>query len=102
MLSAGSLVANIEIAGRKRRNYSFATKYCGWHRPAVYPIYDSYVDACLWFYKKRDKFDEFKRQDLCVYAQFLKTVTAFRSHYRLGEFDFKQLDKFLVSASTMT
>lgn len=27
--------------------YSFATKYCHWHQPGLYPIYDSWVDESL-------------------------------------------------------
>jgi hypothetical protein len=27
--------------GVERYNYSFATKYCSWHFPELYPIYDS-------------------------------------------------------------
>jgi len=29
---------------KKRRNYSFASKYCHWHRPETFPIYDNYVE----------------------------------------------------------
>jgi hypothetical protein len=34
-----------------RRLYSFATKYCGWHRPEEYPLYDSYVRRALIAYR---------------------------------------------------
>lgn len=37
-------IACIQFNGKRRRNYSFATKYCHWHLPDVYPIYDSYVE----------------------------------------------------------
>lgn len=40
-------IANVEIGGKRRRNYSFATKYCNFHRPNVYPIYDSLVVGVL-------------------------------------------------------
>lgn len=39
-------VAPIEIKGKTRRFYSFATKYCSHHKPNDYPIYDSYVEKC--------------------------------------------------------
>ncbi len=32
---------------RKRDFYSFATKYCHWHRPDVYPMYDRFVAVAL-------------------------------------------------------
>jgi len=33
--------------GKERDFYSFATKYCHWHRPDAYPMYDSYVEVSL-------------------------------------------------------
>src|SRR3954468_22899759 len=30
-----------------RISYSFATKYCSFHRPVMFPIYDQYVDRLL-------------------------------------------------------
>src|SRR5712672_760122 len=40
-------IATVSIKGKVRRNYSFATKYCAFHRPDLYPIYDSVVDRVL-------------------------------------------------------
>src|SRR3990172_2016078 len=34
-------IAHVEINGKLRNNYSFASKYCHWHQPEMYPIYDS-------------------------------------------------------------
>jgi hypothetical protein len=75
--------------------YSFATKFCSWHNPTAYPIYDGNVDKYLWSYKKQDGFANFHHQDLGYYEKFVAIVTAFRNHYRLSCFTFKQLDKFL-------
>ena len=78
------------------RNYiSFASKYCSWHNPDAYPIYDSRVDECLWFYKKQERFAEFHREDLRVYPKFREVVIQFRDFYNLGSFNFKAVDKFL-------
>ena len=98
---AVSLIANVQIKYRNFCFYSFATKYCSWHNPAAYPIYDKHVDTCLWFYKKQrlynkqDPFATFLHQDLWNYPTFLKVVSAFRGSYGLDSFNFKQLDKFL-------
>jgi hypothetical protein len=75
--------------------YSFATKFCSWHNPTAYPIYDRNADECLWSYKKQDRFANFHRRDLEYYERFVATVTAFRNHYGLSSFTFRQLDKFL-------
>jgi hypothetical protein len=78
--------------------YSFATKFCSWHNPEAYPIYDRYADECLWAYKKRDGFAEFQHQDEGYYEKFVAIVTAFRAHYGLDRFTFREIDKFLWSS----
>lgn len=40
-------IATVEIRGKARRNYSYATKCCAFHRPDLYPIYDSLVVQVL-------------------------------------------------------
>lgn len=81
---------------KMRRYYCFATKFCSWHNPTAYPIYDGNVDKCLWLYMKQDRFEKFHHEDLISYDKFLAVVTAFRSFYSLPPLiTFKQLDKFL-------
>jgi hypothetical protein len=96
---AVDLIASVRLGKRKRYNYSFATKYCSWHHREAYPIYDKRVDAILWGYNKQDQFAAFQRQDLWEYDEFKRVITAFRTHYKLEAFDFKDLDKFLWLAS---
>jgi hypothetical protein len=48
-LAAGSpeifdKIARVTIRGKEHNFFSFATKYCSWHYPEVYPIWDSRVD----------------------------------------------------------
>jgi hypothetical protein len=88
-------VAKVQLLNDKIRiNFSFASKYCSWHNPAAYPIYDSNVEASLWYYKKQDGFTTFRR-DGYGYAEFVRRVNAFRDFYGLTSITFKQLDKFL-------
>jgi hypothetical protein len=95
------------LQGGKVRNYfSFASKYCNWHNPTAYPIYDSNVEACLWHYKNQEgstfagalaeRGIGFPRYGY-NYAQFVRIVNAFRDGYSLESFTYKQLDKFLWS-----
>jgi hypothetical protein len=88
-------VEQIYTCDKMRMYYSFATKFCSWHNPTAYPIYDSYADACLWAYKKQDRFADFRRQDLGRYSKLVAIVSAFRKHYRLDRFSFREIDKFL-------
>jgi len=81
--------------GQVRNFYSFATKYCSRHKPADYPIYDSYVDSVLRYFRDVDGFYEFKSQDLKDYPLFRRIVSEFRDFYGLGEYDFKKIDMYL-------
>ncbi|MDD5527553.1 MAG: hypothetical protein PHO56_01075 [Patescibacteria group bacterium] len=92
-------IARIEMNGGNTKNfYSFATKYCSHHKPAVYPIYDSYVDQMLVYCKNKDNFDFFSKEDLKVYVQYKKILENFRKFYELEMFDLKQIDKYLWQA----
>ena len=89
----------ISTSGKERRNLSFATKYCSWHNPEAYPIWDSRVDKYLWALQKQDHFAPvFKANaDLWEYPTFREVIIAFRDFYGLGSFSFKETDKFLWS-----
>ncbi|MGY4105804.1 hypothetical protein ACWOA0_09365 [Ignavigranum ruoffiae] len=81
--------------GKTRNYYSFATKYCSHHRPLDYPIYDSYVEKVLFYFKKQDKFSNFSRQDLRDYTRFKNIIQEFRSFYGLDQYNLKDIDRYL-------
>lgn len=89
-------IAKVQLKDKPRYNFSFASKYCNWHNPTAYPIYDGNVEACLWCYKKQDGFTTFSRSGY-GYVEFKRRVDAFRDFYDLSAFTYKQLDKFLCS-----
>lgn len=92
-------VAGVVMNGGKRKNfYSFATKYCSHHRPDVYPIYDSYVEKILIYFRKKDEFFAFSNQDLKEYPLFKNILVEFSKYYGLDSFDLKQIDKYLWQA----
>jgi len=100
-------IAEVRLSGGKTHHFfSFASKYCSWHNPTEYPIYDKNADACLWYYREQDKFDEFPRIPGCPlnsvpygynYPEFKRRVNAFGVRYGLTSFTYKQLDKLLWS-----
>ena len=92
------LIANVRLGSKIRNNYSFATKYCSWHHPVDYPIYDSFVEQMLWSYRKQDNFSSFRRQDLYNYGHFKQAMADFREHYGLSMFTLKDIDKFFWMA----
>lgn len=91
-----SLVGDIQrISGRDRNHYSFATKYCSHHKPSDFPIYDSYVDRVLRYFRRRDEFCEFVDSDLKEYRHFKAILIAFRSFYDLEDYNLKEIDKYI-------
>lgn len=105
-LTAGSpeivdKIARVTVSstGKQRINFSFATKYCSWHNPELYPIWDSRVDNYLWALQKQHQFANTEifhsHPDLWDYGKFRDVMIAFRTAYGLSSFTFKDIDKFL-------
>jgi hypothetical protein len=94
-ISLVNQIAPITIAGKKRNFYSFASKYCSHHKPEIYPIYDSYVEKMLMYFKKTDKFSRFKKEELKIYEIFLSIIHEFKKYYGLNEFSLRQIDIYL-------
>jgi len=90
-----NLIAKVTILGRKYNFFSFATKYCSWHNPAAYPIYDARVDHYLCVLQQQTPFSGFHHADLWDYPKFRKVMIAFRDVHKLGDLSFKEIDKFL-------
>ena len=88
-------IAPVTIRGKTRNFYSFASKYCSHHKPEIYPIYDSYVEKMLMFFKKKDKFAKFRKDELKRYKKFLETIHSFRQYYGLAKFSLRQIDIYL-------
>ena len=89
------------VDGVKQRTgrsvYSFASKYCSHHKPEFYPIYDSYVDMLLRYYRDKEDAEDFFFSDgeLQNYASFCRIEMDFKRHFGLQEFNAKEIDKFL-------
>lgn len=95
-LSLVNDIANIQVNDEKKMTfYSFATKYCSHHKPLIYPIYDSFVEKVLMYFKKEDSFYDFNRKELKVYLQYTKILNEFREYYGLKSFNLKEIDKYL-------
>lgn len=88
-------IQKVTISGVQRNFYSFATKYCSHHNSLAYPIYDSYVEKVLKYFRKVDQFEKFKNDDLKDYPKFKNIILAFRNYYGLEQFNLKQIDQYL-------
>jgi hypothetical protein len=99
-LGSGSLdvvpkIAKVKIGEKVRFNYSFASKYCSWHRQDCYPIWDLMARRYLFALRKQTKFDTFTGNDLWDYSKFCKAIIKFREAFGLSNFSYKQIDEFL-------
>ena len=75
--------------------FSFASKYCHFHQPDRYPIYDQYVDAALRKLRRDKKLsfgtDALNRE---AYAPFKSVIDSFIGRYAAG-CSYDAVDKFL-------
>lgn len=88
-------IAKMTINGKKFTFYSFASKYCSHHKPKLFPIYDSYIDKVLMYFKKKDKFSLFKKEDLKSYSRFKEIIIDFQKFYEIEKYTFKDIDRYL-------
>ena len=95
--AAVDLMKMVKFAKREKalNFFSFASKYCHFHRPDQYPIYDQYVDAALRKLRRDKKLafqsDALNREE---YAPFKSIVDAFIGKYAAG-CSYDAADKFL-------
>lgn len=93
-----TLVGDIQkviINGAEKNFYSFATKYCSHHNPLEYPIYDSYVEKVLKYFRDKNGFAAFSNDDLKDYIHFKGALVDFRKFYGLENYNLKQIDKYI-------
>lgn len=93
-----TLVDDLQLVffGEKEHHfYSFASKYCSHHNEKDYPIYDSYVDEVLRYFRAKHHFEKFSNTELKEYGRFKDILIAFQSYYGLTQFSLKEVDKYI-------
>jgi hypothetical protein len=92
-------MVTISSSGKQRANWSFASKYCSWHNQASYPMWDSRVRRyliCLNKHLRSVNETPFAHPDGWThYRKFRDLIAAFSERYKLGSFNFKEIDMFL-------
>ena len=109
-------IANLHLSdGSTRNNYSFATKFCAYHQPKKYPIFDSIVEAVFislfengkikgYQYTRKKTHDEKSfsttgfRAKLKEYSFYVEVYDAFMAQYDLKSFSYRQVDSYLWGA----
>ena len=106
-LKMGDISLVDEIATcTKRRNYSFATKYCACHEPNLYPIYDAIVGNYLAqvvesghlpmyaSYSKSAILNKMKN-----YSDYKELYDAFMDYYDLSSLSYREVDWYIWVAN---
>ena len=88
-------IANVSINGTKKNFYSFASKYCSHHDSINYPIYDSYVEKILLYFKEKDNFSNFIANDLKDYKKFKDILIKFKKYYDIDNYSLKDIDRYI-------
>lgn len=91
-----ALVNDIADNEKTKRNYSFAAKYCSFHFPEDYPIYDSLVAEVLYHFYQEDRYSSyFSKDDLKDYPTFHAVLMEFMKFYGLRDFSLREIDHYL-------
>jgi hypothetical protein len=77
---------------------SFATKYCHWHRPGIYPIYDQFAGKALYELQKNFLFfnGRITQKDLKDYRKYKEVLDCCINFFRFGKkWHYKKIDQTL-------
>lgn len=88
-------IARVTINGKDKYFYSFASKYCSHHNPLNFPIYDSYVEKVLKYFRNENTLLKFDNNDLKDYKKFKAILIRFKQLYHIEQYSLKDLDRYL-------
>ena len=73
--------------------YSFATRYCSWHFPNLYPVYDELIEQTVSEYFKLSKGTVPDHDQFLEYSTFSQLIDEFIKDLHI-DLDYLELDKF--------
>ena len=109
-------IATLTFNGKERYNYSFATKYCAYHQPEKFPIYDSIVAMTFISFFEKGLLPKYKCSSrktttkdtytklefaakLKEYDFFVDVYDYFMEQYDLnGNFTYREIDSYIWGA----
>jgi hypothetical protein len=81
-------IATLSFDDKKRYNYSFATKYCAYHQPEKFPIYDSIVAMTFISFFEKGLLPKYKCCSLKSKVEDTDTYTKAEFKEKLKGYDF--------------
>lgn len=95
-------IANVfhESKNKDVNHFSFATKYCSFHQPQKFPIFDSFIAECFSQLSKNNYFQkEFSKNTIRNdYSNFKKFYDEFMTNQPALPKDYKEVDRYLWSS----
>jgi hypothetical protein len=88
-------IAQITYRGEPRNFYAFASRFCCYHYPAVYPIYNPTIDQVLRVYYKRTRATVLPENLLTDYPSFSNLMEEYKDNFHLPLRHYWELDKFI-------
>ena len=99
------IVDTIDEKTKCNKQYSFITKYCSFHQPNLFPIYDGDNQEILHAYKteynlsefdftKKSLKEDFKNYLKEDYKNYVKAIEDYKKVFCLEEFSYKEIDRF--------
>ena len=93
-------IARVKHNGKCWNHFSFATKYCSFHQPQKFPIFDSFIAECFSQLSKNNYFqNKFPKQTIRNnYSDFKKFYDEFMTKQPALPHDYKEVDRYLWSS----
>ena len=88
-------IADLTTDDKKIFLYSFAAKYCSFHNPNDFPLYDSMVEKALTYFQEIDRFCKSNEFNLKNYPLFKNILLEFAESYNINSYSLKQIDMYL-------
>ena len=88
-------IANLDFRGERRYFYAFASRYCCYHFPKDYPIYDPTIEQLLKLFFKRNQDRKLSKDEILNYSSFKELMVVYKDNFHLPLETFWGLDKFI-------
>ena len=101
-------ISTLQLGNTVRNNYSFATKYCAYHQPEKYPIYDRLVAETFVALLGKDLLPKYKKyksyakksfaEKLKEYNFYVTLYDYFMDEFDLKNFSYREVDAYIWGA----
>ena len=84
-----------EFSKNTNYTYSFATKYCNWHKKDLYPIFDSVVKRVLSRLNRAHHFSDVRVKDYKDYTAWKQSIHDMTAFSAIEDYRYKTADEYL-------